>query len=144
MSRRMMLRNQLVLVGVSILLAAAGCSRRDAFRIVGPDSKQYPLQAIDGHALPYQISQSASVTTVVNDMLLTVVSDDTWTTVGHETVTTNGAPAQVIVRGSGVFAATDVAATFRNANGAIVWTGEPLAPGFLLIDTLGTQYRFGP
>ena len=113
-------------------------------RIIGPDSKQYPLQTVDGHGLPYQISQSPGTTTVLNDMLLTMVSDDTWTTVGHQTVTTNGTPAQVVIRGSGSFATTDGSDTFRNAGGVVVGTGSSFSMGYLLTDTLGTAYQFGP
>lgn len=135
-----------MLAGLSLLVAAAACSRRDSVRIIGPDSKQFPLRTIDGHALPYQISQAgATTTTVVNDMLLTMVSDDTWTTVGHETVTTNGTPAQVVVRGSGSFAATtNGTETFRDAGGVTVWTGQSVPPSYVLTDTLGMAYLFGP
>ena len=135
-----------MLAGLLLLVAAAACSRRDSVRIMGPDSRQFPLRTIDGHALPYQISQSAgaTTTTVVDDMLLTMVSDDTWTTVGHETVTTNGAPAQVIVRGSGSFATTSGTETFRDAGGVVVWTGQSVPPSYLLTDTVGMAYLFGP
>lgn len=128
-----------------LLLGASGCSRRDQFTITGPESSQYALWTIENHALPYQIDQSpdGAVTTVVNDMVLTMVSDGTWSTIGHETVTTNGTPAQVLVRQSGAYVSTSVGETFRDASGNIVWTGEAISPGYLLIDAQGRGYQFG-
>jgi len=145
-SRHAAIRNRLLVAGASLLVAAGACSRRDPVSASGPEAIQFALRTIDGHSLPYQIDQSAggATATVVNDMLLTMVSDDTWTIIGHETVTTNGTPAQVLLRGNGAFTTTVGTDTFRDANGVVVWTGEPVQPGYVLIDTLGMRYLFGP
>ena len=133
--------------GVLLLfLGASGCSRREPVTITGPETSQYTLRTIENHALPYQIDQSpdGTVTTVVEDMVLTMVSDGTWSTVGHETVTTNGTPAQVLVRQSGVYVATALGATFRDGSGNVVWTGDSVPPEYVLTDAQGRGYRFGP
>jgi hypothetical protein len=59
-------------------------------------------------------------------------------------VTTNGTPAQVLVRQSGAYVATDLGATFRDGSGNVVWTGEPIPPEYMLTDAQGRGYRFGP
>jgi hypothetical protein len=129
-----------------LFLGASGCSPRDPITITGPETSQYTLRAIENHALPYQVDQSpdGTVTTVVNDMVLTMVSDGTWATVGHETVTTNGTPAEVLVRQSGVYVATALGATFRDGSGNVVWTGDSVPPEYVLTDAQGRGYRFGP
>lgn len=144
--RQPTIRNRWKLGFVLLVLGVSGCSRRDVVRITGPEASQYTLRAIDNQALPHQIDQSpdGTVTTVVDDMMLTVVSDGTWATIGHETVTTNGTPAQVLVRQGGVYATTALGTTFRDPNGAVVWKGESLSPGYLLTDAQGRAYRFGP
>lgn len=135
------------MLGVLFLLAgASSCAPGDGVTITGPETRQYVLRTIENHVLPYQIDQSpdGTVTTVVDDMTLTMVSDGTWAMVGHETVTTNGTPAQVLVREGGVYVATSLGATFRDASGNVVWTGEPLPPEYVLTDAQGRAYRFGP
>ena len=134
-----------MLWGVLLLLGGSGCSRPEPLSITGPEVSQYVLQTIDGRGLPYQIDQSpdGTQTTVVNDMVLTLVSDGTWSTVGHETVTTNGTPTQLVVRGSGAYVTGETGTAFHAADGAVVWTGESLSPGYVLTDTQGRRYLFG-
>ena len=116
-----------ILAGL-LLAAIAGCGGGNG-SISGLQATQYTLYSIDGHALPYKISQSSdgTVTTTVTDMILTVIEDKTWGSVGHETVTTNGVPSTEVFRNSGSYATSAVpgpyATEFRDSTGNLVWLG---------------------
>jgi hypothetical protein len=132
-SRQMALRRMKGLTGILTGVALAGVTMacgRSLDSVSGLQATQYTLFTIDGHTLPHQISQSGdgTVTTTVDDMLLTIVEDKTWHAVGHQTVTTNGVPATEVVRNDGIYATSDIpgpdGTTFRNAAGDLVWIGD--------------------
>jgi hypothetical protein len=119
----------LVLAGVAAVGAITACGGGQG-SISGPQATQYTLTTIDGHALPHQTSQSSdgTVTTVVNDMLLTVVDDRSWHSVGHQTVSTNGVPSVEVFRDNGTYATSTVPGAnetaFRDTAGDLVWVGS--------------------
>jgi hypothetical protein len=127
-----------------LFCAVAACSSRDP--ISTAQGSQFTLKSIDDHELPYQISQSADSSTkvVVTDLVLSVLEDATWRTSGHERVTTNGVEADRVVHGSGTFVAHDTSATFRNAQGDIVYEGAFIdtPPKFIITDSLAHVYLF--
>lgn len=138
------LRSRLAIAAAVLALGAvAAC--RDGKTISGPQVIQFRLDSIDGHVLPYEVSRSAdgSVTTVVTDMALTITEDSKWRTLGHQTVTTNGVPQFEALQGSGTFVVYDPNATFRDANGDIVWSGEVSNGDFKLQNAAGRVYYFG-
>jgi hypothetical protein len=118
-----------ILTGVAVVGVIAACGRNQD-SVSGLQASQYTLFTIDGHTLPHQISQSGdgTVTTTVNDMLLTIVEDKTWHAVGHQTVTTNGVPVTAVFRNNGTYATSDIpgphGTTFRDATGDLIWIGD--------------------
>lgn len=124
------------------LAAAAACDGGKT--ISGPQVIQFSLDSIDGQVLPHEVSRSAdgSVTTVVTDMTLTITEDSKWRTLGHQTVTTNGVPQFQTLQGSGPFVVYDPNATFRDANGTIVWDGVVTNGDFKLTNAAGQLYYF--
>lgn len=136
-------RTRLILAATLVMLGAgAACSDRQT--ISGPEAIQFSLASIDGQPLPHEVARSAdgTVTTVVTDMILTITADSKWNSVGHETVTTNGVAQQQLVRGSGTFTLLDPNATFRDADGNIVWDGEVTNSDVRVQDAAGQVYYF--
>ena len=140
-------RSSTTLRAASALLLFCGvsaCSSRDP--ISTAQVSQFTLKSIDNHELPYQISQSADSTTtvVLTDLVLSVLEDATWRTSGHERVTTNGVAADQVVQQSGTFVPLETNATFRNADGDIVYMGtfNDSPPIFVLTDSLKRVFLF--
>lgn len=137
------MRSRLILPAVVLALGAvAACDGGKT--ISGPQVIQFSLDSIDGQVLPHEVSRSAdgSVTTVVTDMTLTITEDSKWRTLGHQTVTTNGVPQFQTLQGSGSFVVYDPNATFRDANGTIVWDGVVTNGDFKLTNAAGQLYYF--
>jgi len=128
-------------VAAAVLIGAVTAC--DGDNVAGPQAIDYTLQSIDGNPLPYQISQSSdgSVTTVVNDMVLSVFEDRTWRAVGHETITTNGVASTQLVRDGGMYTPAD-STTFRNSAGDIVWVGTVDELAVSVTDSARRVYSF--
>jgi len=131
-------------MAAAVLTLGAVAACHDPKILSGPQALQFSLDSIDGHALPYEVSRSAdgSVTTVVTDMVLTITEDAKWHSLGHQTVTTNGVAQQQMLQGSGSYVVHDPNATFRDANGNIVWDGEVTNGDFRVMNAAAQEYYF--
>ena len=128
------------------MLALGGVAAcHDGNSVSGPQAIQFSLDSIDGQQLPHEVSRSSdgSVTTVMTNMILTITADSKWSSIGHETVTTNGVAQEQVLRGSGTFTLLDPHATFRDADGNIVWDGEVTNSDLKVQDGAGRVYYFG-
>ena len=124
MERRLTKSLAAIAAGAMLVGMIAACGN-DNHTISGPQVIQYTLTSIDSSPLPREISRSSdgTVTTVLDDMVLSMLEDKTWHVLGHQTVTTSGVPATQLVRNRGTYVPGDQTTTFRDRTGNVVWSG---------------------